>query len=268
MEKTVVDRLTCKNCDNKFTGNYCDSCGQKKFDRKDFQFKGFLKEVAEDAFDLDSKIFHTLKFLIFKPGKLTYDYLNGRQKKYIGPVKIYLIIITLNFLVYSIFDSYSPINVQNFMEHGEQVWFKDLVNHALKESQLESGAFFHQLNSAVNSTLSISLYLLLFVFALILKVYYYKSGKYYVEHLIFCLHFMSFGFLRDTLTLPIHMYDRNLGAAFGVITTIIYFYFSIKTVYGNEGIKRWLNTVLLYGFFFGLFMCTIVFSILFNILLN
>jgi hypothetical protein len=260
--------IVCKNCGTGISGEYCTSCGQKKYNRKDFLLKNFLRDLAEEAFDLDSKIFHTLKFLILKPGKLTYDFLNGVQKKYIGPVKLYLIIITLNFLVYSIFDSYSPINTQNLMDWSEQPWFKELINQDLKASQLDRITFFHQLNSSVNSTLSISLYLLLFVFALILKGYYYNSGKYYVEHLIFCLHFMAFGFLRDTLTLPMHMYSRSLGAAFGVITTIIYFFYSIKMVYGNEGIKRWINTIVLYGFFFILFMATIVFSILFNILVN
>jgi hypothetical protein len=266
-EKDIaLDASFCKNCRTEFAGNFCPCCGQKKYDRKDFVLKEFLKDLAEEAFDFDSKIFNTLRLLILKPGQLTFDFINGVQKKYIGPVKLYLIIITLNFLVYSIFDSYSPINVQNFLENGDQAWFRALIEQNLKESQLDKITFLHQLNASVNSTLSISLYLLIFIFALILKGYYYKSGKYYVEHLIFCLHFMAFGFLRDTLTLPMHMYNKNIGAAFGVITTVIYFFFSIKIVYGNVGIKRWLNTLLLYGFFFTLFITTIIFSILFNVL--
>lgn len=256
----------CRNCNSPFIGSFCSSCGQKKYDRKDFTLKGFVKDMAEEAFDYDSKIFGTLRLLITKPGKLTADFLNGKQKTYIAPVKLYLIIITINFIVYSALDNYSPINVEYLMSMGSQDWFEMLVAQKQLQSGLDKSAFFHDMNLKVNNVFSFALYLLIFVYPLILKLYYYKSGKYYIEHLIFCLHFMSFGFLRDTLFLPLHMYSKGLGFYLSFITTVLYLFFALKHVYPTSEVKKWVNPLVLYSLFLVMFTLTIVLSFTFTII--
>jgi hypothetical protein len=263
---TESNSSTCANCGTQFNGNYCHECGQKKFDRNDFTIKEFSRELMDEIFDLDSKLFSTIQLLVFRPGHLTLDYLEGKQKSYIGPVKLYLFIIALNFLVYNFFDAYSPLEVKYLSQIEMDLWIKDLIFIKLKQSGLTEEAFYHQLNLAVNNTFSIALYFLIFVFALTLKLFYFRKNRYYIEHLIFCLHFMSFGFLRDTLFLPLYMYFKDLAVALGIVTTLIYFFLAIKPVYGNIGFKRALNAIALYGIFFLLFALTIVFSVFINLL--
>ena len=256
----------CRNCSSSFIGSFCSSCGQKKYDRSDFTLKGFVRDVAEEAFDYDSKIFSTLRLLIARPGKLTADFLNGKQKAYIAPVKLYLIIITLNFIVYSALDNHSPINVEYIMSMGSQDWFEKLVSQKQLESGMDKATFFHEMNLKVSNVFSFALYLLIFVYPLILKVYFYKSGKYYIEHLIFCLHFMSFGFLRDTLFLPLHMYNKDLGFYLSFITTVLYLFFALKYVYPTSPVKKWINPLILYSCFLVLFSLTILLSFTFTII--
>ena len=254
-----MEELTdCKNCGAKYSGNYCFSCGQKKFSREDFTYKKYFREISEELLDFDSKIFRTIRQLIFKPGFLTVEFLSGRQKSYIGPVKLYLIIIAINFIVYSAFDAYSPVNVEYLKGWGSKE-IKELIENNPQGS-------LHELNIKVNDTLPVVLYFLIFIYAGFLKLYFFRTDRYYAEHLIFCLHFMSFGFLRDTLFLPLHYYSQDIGAFLSILTTIIYFYFSLKTVYNNTGVRRIVSTVILYGFFFFLFACSILFSVLINIL--
>ncbi|MBX9853794.1 MAG: DUF3667 domain-containing protein [Cytophagaceae bacterium] len=254
-----MEELTdCKNCGTKFSGNYCPSCGQKKFSREDFSFKRYFREIAEDVFDYDSKIFRTIKYLILRPGFLTVEFLNGRQKSYIGPVKLYLIIIAVNFIIYSTFDAYSPVNVEYLKGWGSKE-IRELIDNNPQGS-------IHDLNIKINDTLPVVLYFLIFIYAGFLKLYFFNTDKYYTEHLIFCLHFMSFGFLRDTLFLPIHYYNQDAGAFLAVLTTVIYFFYSLKIVYHNTGMRRIINTIVLYGFFFFLFSFSIMFSVLINLL--
>ncbi|MFN3405337.1 MAG: DUF3667 domain-containing protein [Cytophagaceae bacterium] len=252
----------CYNCSKDFDGLYCNHCGQKKFDRQDFNIKEFSKEFADDLFDFDSKIFNTLKLLVLKPGKLTIDYISGKQRTYISPVKLYLVIITVNFLVYSFFDNYSPIESSYLLQLGNIDWVNNVLQTKIQKSGITQEAFFHELNLAANNAFSISLYFIIFIFAFVLKLYYFKKGRFYIEHLIFCLYFMSFGFLRDTLCLPLYMINKDIAVFIGISTTLIYFYLSIKPVYGNSGILRVVNSILLYGIFFSLFSIAIVFSII------
>jgi hypothetical protein len=256
---------SCKNCGAGLSGEYCTACGQKKFDRDDLTLKEFGKEAADEIFNYDSKLLITLKYLILKPGKLTVDYLEGKQRRYIGPVRLYLIIIAVNFLVRD-FDTSSPMNVEYLNSFAKIEWAQNILSAKLAASGKTTAEFYHSFNADVIQTLSFSLYFLIFIFALILKAYFFRSGRYYAEHLIFCLHFMSFGFLRDSAFLPLNYINPDISTIISIITTTLYFFIALKPVYGSTGWKRWINTLFLYGLFFTLFGLTITFSIVYNLI--
>jgi hypothetical protein len=70
-----------------------------------------------------------------------------------------------------------------------------------------------------------------FVHALVLKIQFQSSKRYYMEHLVFSLHFMAFGFLRDIAVLPIHFISPEAGFSLTIITTIVYLFFALKKCY-------------------------------------
>jgi len=53
-------------------------------------FPVLLREFLEDFLELDSRFTRTLKPLLFLPGKLTRDYLDGKRFRYTPPIRLYI----------------------------------------------------------------------------------------------------------------------------------------------------------------------------------
>jgi hypothetical protein len=79
----------CLNCGTPLKGPFCYYCGQP--DRNFLRFfPALLRELLEDVLEFDSRFMRTMKPLLFKPGRLTRDYLEGRRFRYTPPLRLYL----------------------------------------------------------------------------------------------------------------------------------------------------------------------------------
>ncbi len=96
--------MKCKNCNEELLGQekFCSNCGQKNIDRLNLKY--ILSQFVEDVFNVDSKVFRTLKNLITKPGYLTKEYIEGRRSNYIPPVRLYIVMSVLFFFILSLID--------------------------------------------------------------------------------------------------------------------------------------------------------------------
>lgn len=92
----VAESPTCLNCGEKLLGEFCWRCGQEAAD-----FHRPLRSLAADFLDnvlnLDSKLLRTIGPLLFKPGRLTREYLEGRRASYVKPPRLYLITALIAF---------------------------------------------------------------------------------------------------------------------------------------------------------------------------
>lgn len=79
----------CMNCGTALQGPFCHYCGQPDKNFMRF-FPVLLRELLEDILDFDSRFMRTIKPLLFKPGKLTRDYLDGRRFRYVPPLRLYI----------------------------------------------------------------------------------------------------------------------------------------------------------------------------------
>lgn len=259
--------FTCTNCGAMSSGAYCSSCGQRKFQREHFALKQSLRDIFSEFSNIESSLGKTLRTLILKPGKLTADYLTGKQKSYVTPIKLYLVIITINFLVYSALEDYSLVNIGFLKKMADDVaWFQQTIQEAQFKSGLTSDAFLHQVNTRVNDTLPVLLYFLIFAQALVLKVQFRSQHRYYIEHLIFALHFMSFGLLRDVALLPIQFFNKQAGFAISILTTVWYLFQSLKRAYQLNGKRLFVQTLLHYIIFFLLFTLTITVAVMLSLI--
>lgn len=91
----------CPNCGSGRPDRFCSHCGQNDRD----YMRGLWSVVYEffrELFELDSRIFRTLKSLLFKPGHLSSEFSRNRRAAYMSPVRLYLFTSFLFFLVLSI----------------------------------------------------------------------------------------------------------------------------------------------------------------------
>jgi len=90
----------CLNCNFSLRpeDNYCPNCGQENNTNK-IPVRHLIFEVFEDFFHFDAKIWNTIKASFSKPGRITLDYLEGKRARYIPPVKFYVFVSFIFFLL-------------------------------------------------------------------------------------------------------------------------------------------------------------------------
>ncbi|RPH32241.1 MAG: DUF3667 domain-containing protein [Bacteroidales bacterium] len=100
MSKTRRKSDTCLNCNLSLRSedNFCPNCGQENNIHK-IPVHHLAVEVFEDFFHFDTKLWNTLKASFTRPGKITLDYLNGKRASYIPPVKFYVFVSFIFFLL-------------------------------------------------------------------------------------------------------------------------------------------------------------------------
>ncbi len=140
---TTIEQNSCNNCGTQLSGQYCHQCGQAN--RSMIKFFGeVIKELVDDVLGYDSRLKHTILPLLFKPGKLTLEYIKGRRFYYVMPFKLYLITSLLFIFVIQlsidkdtikIHDDSNQINLEEPVNLDRSVnQIKDEVNHTHDDS--------------------------------------------------------------------------------------------------------------------------------------
>jgi len=99
MKKHYRHENNCLNCGTILEGKYCHNCGQENLEIKE-SFGHMMNHAISDYFHFDHQFFHTLQPLLFKPGFLTNEYMAGRRAQYLHPVKMYIFISLVYFLLF------------------------------------------------------------------------------------------------------------------------------------------------------------------------
>lgn len=87
----------CLNCDNPVTQRFCGMCGQENIEHQD-NFWHLFVHFFNDITHYDSKLLSSLKLLITSPGYLTTEFILGKRKRYLEPIKMYVFISFVCFL--------------------------------------------------------------------------------------------------------------------------------------------------------------------------
>lgn len=88
----------CLNCSTELQGPFCHFCGQP--DKRLLRFfPVLLREFFEDFLELDTRFSRTMMPLLFKPGRLTRDYLDGRRFRYTPPMRLLIFSSMLFFIL-------------------------------------------------------------------------------------------------------------------------------------------------------------------------
>lgn len=101
---------TCLNCGNQVEERYCPHCGQQNIESRQ-PFYYLFTHFIEDFTHYDGQFWSTVKNLLFKPGKLTTTYLEGKRQKFVPPVKLYIFVSFVTFFMFAIFP---PFNLKDF----------------------------------------------------------------------------------------------------------------------------------------------------------
>ena len=88
----------CANCATPLQGPWCYACGQsaEDFHRSIFRLCG---EMVEGLLHMDGRLWRTLPDLMLRPARLTRAYLDGHRAPQIPPLRLFLVVLLMIFLV-------------------------------------------------------------------------------------------------------------------------------------------------------------------------
>jgi hypothetical protein len=99
----------CLNCGAALSGPYCRQCGQAAHLHR--TIGAFFHDLLHGVLHFEGKIWRTLPLLVWRPGRLTREYIDGRRASYVSPIALFLFIVFLSFALFSFLggsDALSP----------------------------------------------------------------------------------------------------------------------------------------------------------------
>lgn len=93
----VTQGEPCRNCGEIVAERYCTRCGQlaSNFHRP---FFSLVMSSLADTFALDSRLWRSVPMLLFRPGRMTRNYLDGKRARYVPPFRLFLLTSVIFFL--------------------------------------------------------------------------------------------------------------------------------------------------------------------------
>lgn len=150
--------LECLNCGQPLRGdeNFCSECGQVN-DEIPLSIKQFISEFFAGFLSFDTRFSTTIVPLLFKPGKVSKEYINGKRRKYTNPFKMYLHTSIVFFLLLGLLSTINKFNNLNKTEDKSQTSL-DFVYEELKKADLQldqigfKSTYYRKLDSVFKNT--------------------------------------------------------------------------------------------------------------------
>jgi hypothetical protein len=217
----------CENCGTVLHDMHCRRCGQRREARL-MSLGRLARELIDGLFSADSRIWRTLRDLLFHPGRLSRTYLDGRRVHYTPPFRLYILISLAFFLSLPIGGGTGMTGmpfgsaVETSADPDERrLQITRGVERCMEmDVRLDPGGFIpvsterlawveekirmvciqgatnpRQLWRQALGNLSSALFILLPLMAGMMKVLYLFSRQLFVVHLLFLSHFQAFVFL-------------------------------------------------------------------------
>jgi hypothetical protein len=134
--KALREDKTCLNCHAVVAQRFCPNCGQENIETRQ-SFSYLFTHFFEDLTHYDGTFWKTIKKLLLRPASLTKEYISGKRLTYLAPVRLYIFISFITFLLITLI----PNEKENVFEAK------------LEKSKTANSTEFTELNDSIKKTL-------------------------------------------------------------------------------------------------------------------
>ncbi len=223
----------CTNCEQPLPEprpNFCPECGQET-NIKPPTVAEFVQQFSGTYFAPKGALWTTLKLLLARPGELTAQYLTGRRRQYVLPLRLFVLATIVMLVVMRIVSSLQmaalddaaalhalperpsqvalELGVGRAGVAGGQFYCEDLPGWLCRRLAVKLDMPTRDLLAQVDRVqdrlarnAGLVMLVLLPAFAAVLLLLFRYRGLSYTEHLVFALHLHAFFFLVAALVMP------------------------------------------------------------------
>ena len=295
MRQYAVNRLPhpsqspalCANCGAVLAGEYCSTCGQR-VEPLSHSLWSFVAEAAEALTHADSSLWRTLGPLLCRPGFLTQEFLRGRRARYLPPIRLYL---ALSFLFFLLVTMTSPMTSRSapagaatgLDAAAERERILDLCSAStahlpgpdwlrrpfLRACVLTDADQNREMGRTFVHNLGRALFLLLPLLAALMVPLYRRPQRYYVDHMLLLVHNHACVFLvLSGFIVAVHWIPAgtlaNVVTFVLVVYLVIYLYSSMRRVYGESRARTLVKFSALSAGYFVCAACTVLLTGLYS----
>jgi Protein of unknown function (DUF3667) len=233
---------------------FCGGCGQETT-LKPPTVREFVQQLGGAYFSTEGALWRTLLLLMAKPGELTRQYLVGRRKHYVLPLRLYLTISVITLLLLRVLtdgatdaikldldtagtefsmlrfsdDIHATVKDGVFTCMGLPPWLCKRLERRMGLDPKAMQAQMGLLGERAIGNIGPAMFFMLPVFALLMKLLYWRRRLHYTEHLVFALHLHAFWFVALALAAPF----SPLPAWVALLAVPIYGLMAMRRVYGG-----------------------------------
>lgn len=220
----------CPNCETQLPEphpKFCHACGQET-NIKPPTVGEFMQQFSGTYFATEGALWRTFKLLLTQPGELTAQYLNGRRKQFVLPLRLFLSMTLVMLLTMRLVGALQLSALEDpelskalserptqvtlelgvvraglqdgvFYCEGMPPWLCQRVQAKLGTSTAQLLQQVEKVNDRLASHAGLVMLVLLPGFAAGLAALFRYRGFSYTEHLVFALHLHTFWFLTATV---------------------------------------------------------------------
>jgi len=215
----------CPNCGTQLEGRYCSSCGQRAAGLRP-TLHDLLHEALHEFSHVDGKILRTVGLLLFRPGQLTLEFVQGKRARSVSPLRLYLLISVLFFGALAMMPSSRKLSLTVPATNVRLSQAADRIN---RDPAILSHAF--------ETAFPKAMFVLMPGFGLLVYAFYWPRERMYVPHFYFAVHFHAFAFAMFSLYAVMgaaHWRPLSLARLALPLAPLPYLTIALRKVYGGR----------------------------------
>ncbi len=239
-----TNQTHCFNCKSSVMGDFCHQCGQRVRDNSDRSLGRLFGDFFTNIFFIDNRFFLSAWYLFRFPGRMTLEFLDGKRKKFISPVTLFLFFNLIYFIVNPLTDYSISLYDQICCQPYSGEWIKEYVRLKLETQEMDFQRYvitYQNMSDNVSKSIMIINIPLIAFFVYLMA---FKRRPFYYDSLIFTFHFFSlFIFTWVMLSWVSTPVSFLFGGEDSIISNIIFMLFTtiIPLIYAILSMKKFMD---------------------------